>query len=96
MALVFFVVLSALVLHFARSGRDGTRLLALAVSTGLVFAVVSLWIGWQLPPKGAGFEGDASRVSTWILASGVALYALGPFLQIYQVTGTPRFPYSEL
>jgi hypothetical protein len=30
MALVFFVIVSALVLHFARTGRDSTRLLALA------------------------------------------------------------------
>ena len=83
MAFAFFVVVSALVLHLARSGCDGARLLVIAASTGFVFASVSLWIGWQLPPQGAAFEGDAFRIYTWIVASGVALYVLGPFLQIY-------------
>lgn len=51
LALAFWVVVSALVLHFVRTGGARARLLALAGSTGFVFAAVGPWVGWQLPPK---------------------------------------------
>jgi hypothetical protein len=96
LALVFLVVVAGLVVHFARTGRDRARLLALASATGGLFAAVALWVGWQLPEVDAPFEGDSNRVWTWGLAAGIALYALGPFLQIHQRSGRLRFPYPAL
>ena len=95
-ALVYFVTVSALVGHLARTGRNRGRLLALAGGSGLAFGLVALWVGWQLPPEGAAYAGDEARVVTWILAGAIALYMLGPFLQIGQETGHARFPYPEL
>ena len=95
-ALVYFVTVSALVGHMARTGRHRARLLALAGGTGLAFGLVALWVGWQLPPVGASYAGDDARVVTWVCAGAIALYALGPFLQIGHATGRARFPYPEL
>ncbi len=92
----FFVSVSALVLHMARSGRDSSRLAALAVAIGAAFAAVTLWVAGQLPVEGAPFAGDAWRVTSWLLASAVALFVLGPFVQIFQATGRLHFSYPEL
>ena len=91
-----FLLVSALVLHFARSGVQRARLLALATGTGLVFAAVAGWVGWQLPGADAPHAGDANRVQSFAVAGGIALYALGPFLQIFQASGRLRFPYPDL
>jgi hypothetical protein len=91
-----FVSASALVLHMARTGRDRLRLAALAVGIGAAFAGVTLWVAWQLPAAPAPFAGDERRLATWIPASAVALFVLGPFIQIFQASGRLRFPYTEL
>lgn len=95
-AWLVFVIASALVIHFAWTGRDTGRLLALATVTGLVFAAVGGWVGLQLPAAGAPAFGDDTRVRWWAVAAPAALYTLGPFLQVFQATGTRRFPYPRL
>ena len=95
-ALCSFVVVHGLVLHFARTGQHVRRLGALAAATGAVFAAISLWVGWQLPEPGAQFAGDQTRLISWGITAAIALYALGPFLQIHQETGRLRFPYVDL
>jgi hypothetical protein len=91
-----FVLVSALVVHFARTAQHTARLVALGGLTGLAFAAVSLWVGWQRVAEGAPMEGDDLRLATWRLAGTIALYALGPFVQILQATGRREFPYAEL
>ncbi len=92
----FLVSVSALVVHMAHTGRDASRLAALALGIGAAFAGVTLWVAGQLPAEGAPFAGDAWRVTSWLPASAVALFVLGPFVQIFQSTGRLHFPYSEL
>lgn len=95
-ALLVFIVASALVLHFAWTGRDGGRLVVLATAVGVLFAAVGGWLGAALPSGGAPAFGDETRAWTWALASPAAIYTLGPFLQVFQATGRARFPYDRL
>ena len=85
-ALCFFIGAHGLVLHFARTGQHARRLNALAAGTGAVFAAIALWVAWQLPGPDAAFAGDENRIVSWCIAAAIALYALGPFIQIYQAT----------
>lgn len=93
---VFWIVASALVLHMARTEGQRLRLVLLAAAVGLVFGAVALWVAWQLPGGDVPFQGDDGRVTSWVVASAIALYVLGPFLQVYQETGRLRFPYPDL
>lgn len=95
-ALLTFLAVSTLVFHFAWTGRDRGRLMALAVVVGAVYAVVAGWVGWQVPADPTLHRGDEQRVLTWSLALLVTLYVLGPFLQISQRTGRLHFPYQDL
>jgi len=95
-ALASFVCASALVLHFAWTGGDRTRLLWLALGVGALYAAVSFWIAWQLPRTDEPFQGDERRWATWLPCAGLSLFALGPFLQIHLRTRALRFPYAEL
>jgi len=90
-----FVVASAAVLHFAWTSSHAPRLVALAAAAGLVYGAIATWVGWETTAGEAVGQGD-ERVGTWILASVVTLYVLGPFLQIYQRTGRAVFPYEDL
>src|SRR5688572_11267839 len=91
-----FVCVLGLVVHFAWTGADRARLLALALGVGALYAAISWWIGWQIPGPGAPFHGDEARWGSWTLCGGLSLFALGPFLQIYERTGALHFPYTEL
>jgi len=91
-----FLAVTALVLHFAWTGAARARLAALTLATGLVYAAVAGWVGWKLPTRGPEAWADEQRGVTWMLASLVTLYVLGPFLQIFQRTGRAHFPYREL
>jgi hypothetical protein len=95
-ALVTFLLVSALVLHFARSGEKLRRLVALAAGTAGVFALIALWVGWPFPLTAARYHGDEQRVWTFVFASGIAIYVLGPFVQIFQRSGRRVFPYPDL
>ncbi|NNL67009.1 MAG: DUF4153 domain-containing protein [Myxococcales bacterium] len=95
-ALLTFLAVSTLVFHFAWTGRERGRLIALAVGVGAVYAAVAGWVGWQVPVDPALHRGDEQRVFTWSLALLVTLYVLGPFLQIFQRTGRLHFPYQDL
>jgi hypothetical protein len=94
--LLSFVAVSAAVLHFAWTGDRTARLAALAAGVGLVYGLVATWVGLGLPQAEAASHAGQDRVFTWILASVVTLYVLGPFLQIYQRTGRLSFPYDDL
>lgn len=95
-ALLTFLAVSTLVFHFAWTGRDRGRLIALAVATGALYAAVAGWVGWQVPVDPELHRGDEVRAFTWCAASLVTLYVLGPFLQIFQRTGRLHFPYEGL
>jgi len=95
-ATLYFICAGGLVLHLARSGRDTGRLVGLAIGVGAAFGAIALWIGWQLPPDGVDFDGDDARIFSWAVGASVAIFVLGPFVQIYQRTGRARFPYPEL
>lgn len=96
MAAVACAAAGGLVAQFAWTGRDRLRLQLVAGLTGLVFALPTLWVWWQLPPQGVPYQGDEGRAWTWPWAALLALYALGPYLQIYQRDGRLRFPYPDL
>lgn len=94
--LLTFVAVSAAVFHFAWTSARTTRLVLLAAGVGLVYGLIATWVGWELPREGdASWAGD-SRIVTWVLASLVTLYVLGPFLQVYQRKGRMTFPYDDL
>lgn len=93
---IFFIVVSGLVIHLARSARHQARLGATAGALGLAFGAIALWVSWQLPGSDAPYQGDEARVASWICAAAIALYVLGPFVQIHQESGRLRFPYPAL
>jgi hypothetical protein len=95
-ALFTFLAIGTAISHFAWTGRHAGRLAALAVGVAAVYAAVAFWVGWQLPRAGEAFQGDDARATSWVLATFITLYALGPFLQIYQASGRLRFPYERL
>jgi hypothetical protein len=94
--LLTFVAVSAAVLHFAWTGERIARLLLLASATGMVYALVASWLGLELPQEGALSRAGDRRILTWVQASVVTLYVLGPFLQIHQRSGRLTFPYDDL
>ncbi len=91
-----FVAVSAAVLHFAWTGERIVRLLVLAAATGVAYALVATWVGLGIAPEGAVSRAGDNRILTWIHASLVTVYVLGPFLQIYQRSGRLTFPYDDL
>ncbi len=91
-----FLVTSAAVLHFAWTSEHVVRLLALAAATGMVYGLIATWVGGGLADDNAVSDAGGERVTTWILASVVTLYVLGPFLQIHQRTGRRVFAYEDL
>lgn len=95
-AAAFFVVTAGLVVHMAGTGSHHGRLALLALGVGVLFAATSFWVGRQVPQADVAWSGDDARVGTWIAASVIALYVLGPFLQIFQASGRARFPYADL
>lgn len=60
------------------------------------FVLATLWVWWQRPGEGTLFQGDSFRLPTLAVASLLSLYILLPFIQIFQESGRPIFPYSEL
>ena len=96
MGAVSFAVVAGLATQFAWTGRDRVRLLTITGLTGAVFALCAMWVWLQIPPRSAPNAGDGDRVRSWWVAAFVALYALGPYLQVYQRTGRPRFAYGDL
>lgn len=77
-------------------GRHIARLLSVVVSVAAVFALVALWVWWQLPGQNPLYHGDSYRTFTFILASAVAVYVLIPFGQIFYNSGRFSFSYMEL
>jgi len=95
-SLLTFLAVTALVFHFAWTGRARGRLLAVTLGTGLLYAAVAGWVGASLPGETLASRADEGRAWTWLAASLVTLYVLGPFLQIHQRTGKIHFPYRDL
>ena len=91
-----FVSVLSLVLHFAWTGSDTRRVLMVSASTGLVYAAVAGWVGWSMPAAEGLYPGTSEWGFVWFLTSSVTLYALGPFLQVFQRIGRPRFEYAAL
>ncbi|HKJ24985.1 MAG TPA: DUF4153 domain-containing protein [Myxococcota bacterium] len=91
-----FLAVTAAVFHFAWTGAHRGRLVAITLATGALYAAVAGWVGWSLPTEGLVSRGDGMRALTWVHASLVTLYVLGPFLQIFQRTGRLHFPYRDL
>jgi hypothetical protein len=94
--LLTLVAVSAAVFHFAWTGGRIARLVVLAAATGAGYALIATWVGFQLPEEGAVSRAGEHRIFTWVLASLVTAYVLGPFLQIYQHGGRLTFPYDDL
>ena len=94
--LLTFVAVSAAVLHFAWTGERIARLVVLAAATGMAYALVATWVGFELPQEGAVSRAGDHRIFTCVLASLVTVYVLGPFLQIYQRRGSLTFSYDDL
>jgi len=95
-ALGFFVITASLVLHLANDGTNPRRMGALALGTGLLFGLLGFLVGVQLPAEGVSYDGDSTRIVSWVLLSVPTLYIAMPFLQIYQRTGRFDFDYGEL
>jgi hypothetical protein len=96
MAAVFLTAAAGLTAHFAWSGRDHARLAAVALALGVPFACVAYWVFAQIPVDDAPYYGDDLRAGTWSQTASMCLYVLLPFAQIFQRTGTLRFPYRDL
>ncbi len=95
-SLVALVAVFGLVVQFAWTGARRSRLLVTASAVAVPFALVTLWVWWQLPGKDAPYQGDPFRQGTFVAASVVALYVLMPFVQVFQESGRPWFPYADL
>lgn len=95
-ALISFVSVRGLIYQFAWTGRDKVRQFVVGGILSAFFALVTLWVWWQRPGEGALFQGDSFRLPTLAVASLLSLYILLPFIQIFQESGRPIFPYSEL
>ena len=95
-AIVALVAVLGLVLLYAwPDGFKPHGLAAIAV-TAMVFALIALWVFWQLPAKGEVFRGDKTRIWTLVWGGIIALHILIPYLQIYSRSRMFRFPYSDL
>lgn len=96
MAFVFFVAVIGLLLQFAWTGENESRLILLTVILGAIFALCTFWVWVHVPPGRGNDRGADARTMTWWLASFVALYIIGPYIQIYQRQGRATFPYTDL
>jgi uncharacterized protein DUF4153 len=93
---LFLASSAALVARFTWDGRAPRRWGAVASILGATVAAVT-WSVWsELPPAGAPYEGDGTRIGAWVLGAFVLLYVTVPFAQIFQRSGRLRFPYPEL
>jgi hypothetical protein len=93
---VAFVCVWGLLVQFSWARNPNSRFIAVTAGIAGLFAIVTLWVWWQIPGKGAEFAGDNFRAFTLVPASLIALYALLPFLQIFHENGWADFPYPEL
>lgn len=91
-----FAVTAGLALQFAWTGKHRGRICLAAFSTGLLYALVALWVFLQLPGKDGLFRGDDARVFTYMLSSTASLYILIPYIQVFQENGRFSRPYPEL
>jgi hypothetical protein len=98
LASFYFLICQGLALHFAWTGRDYLRLIVVSLLLGLVYAVVSFWVGLQLldVEDAVALSGDRNRAGSWAFAAGITLYVAVPFVQVYQRTGRFEFPYTRL
>jgi hypothetical protein len=92
-AMAAFVTTSSVVAHMARCRPKSRRLVLLSWATGALFAALAWRIASLQPPTGAAFAGDDVLITSGFFVGIVVLYVLGPFLQLYDATGTLRFPY---
>jgi len=90
------VIVAGLVTQFAWTGKDQIRLVAVAATVGFSFALCSFWVFGEIAVKDVPYKGGDVRFVSWIMAVGVALFVLEPFIQIFQRTGTLRYPYQQL
>ena len=95
-AAIFFATVAAVTIQLAWTGNTIKRLAVLATAIPLAFALVAFWVWQQIPAAEASYGGDDARAGTWIAATALAVYVLLPFVQIYQRSGRPTFPYTEL
>src|SRR5262249_1829590 len=95
-ALLTFVLCSGILFQFASSTSAYRRLAFWVLTIAVPFALVTYHVERLLPLIPYHYRGDDFRVRTWIIAGGLAVYTMLPYLQIYQRTGKPIFPYSDL
>lgn len=95
-AAIFFVTVAAATVFLAWTGSDTKRLAALGLGIPAVFGLVTFWVWQQIPVGEALYQGDDARAPTWIMGTALAVYVLLPFIQIYQRSGRPAFPYPDL
>ncbi|MFL2546099.1 MAG: DUF4153 domain-containing protein [Candidatus Rariloculaceae bacterium] len=98
LAVLYFLICQGLALHFSWTGRDYLRLVLVSALLGVVYALVSFWVGLQLidVEEAVASSSDRSRAASWAFAAGITLYVAAPFMQIYQRTGRFEFPYTRL
>jgi hypothetical protein len=85
----------ACIAEFAGTRGHPARLHVAVLALASLFALVTYWVGRQLPAFGMP-AGDTLRVWTWAITYWIALYVLMPFVQIFQDSGRFRFPYTVL
>jgi hypothetical protein len=95
-AAMAFAAVAGVVGQLTWTARDLLRLSKLAGATGALFSGITFWIWSQQAAQAATYSGDQYRITSWILGSVVALYILGPYIQVYQQRGRLRFPYPDL
>jgi len=93
---VFFVSITAIVIHLSWTGADLKRLAIVASAVAASFAVLAFWVWRQIPVSDTSYQWDDSRAPTLIAGTALALYVLLPFLQIYQKSGRRDYPYPDL
>jgi hypothetical protein len=96
MAPVFFVSVAVIIIDLSWTGSHIKRLAALAVVPATVFTILAFWVWRQIPGSEAPYRFDDSRIPSLVLGTAVAVYAMLPFIQIYQKSGRREYPYDSL
>ena len=95
-ALAAFASIGGLFLQFASVEAPTSRSAVLSALLAGLFAGVAFWAWFQIPAEEATYAGDKFRAFTLIPAFLIALYALLPFVQIFNESGQVQFPYPQL
>ena len=92
-ALAACAIVFGLAYELAWTGRHRLRLIVLSALLAGLYALLSIWVWGQVRDA---HSSDDIRIVSFFLAGTAALYALGPYVQIFQERGNLLIPYERL